>query len=295
MKGHRDKMFVATKFCLPEGHLAPGSSVDAYMRAVEGSLERLQTDWVDLVHIHSCNSVERLMDENAHEAFDRLKEQGKVRFLGVSTHTPNLEAVANAAIESNRFDVMMLAYHFGAWPSLGQIIDRAAAKDIGVVAMKTLRGSQHHFLDWPPDERDSFTQASFKWVLENPSVSCLVISLWHSGQLDEFLYASGRTLRTQDVAVLERYSELTTDKYCRPHCGACLDLCPEGLPIHDVLRHRMYYEGFGAEKEAMGLYAALEKNAAVCAGCSAPCASACPDGVDIPVRMQGAHDLLRFG
>ena len=115
------------------------------------------------------------------------------------------------------------------------------------------------------------------------------------GQLDEFLYASGRSLRPKDVAVLERYSDLTTDQYCRPHCGACLDRCPEGLPIHDVLRQRMYYEGFGAEKEAMGLYASLEKNAAVCARCMAPCASACPDGVDIPVRMQGAHDLLRFG
>ena len=118
------------------------------------------------------------MDPNVHEAFDRLKEQGKVRFLGVSTHTPDLELVADAAIDSDRFDVMMLAYHFGAWPRLARIIDRAAERDIGIVAMKTLRGSMHHFLDWTPDERDSFTQASFKWVLDNPSVSCLVISLW---------------------------------------------------------------------------------------------------------------------
>ena len=50
---------------------------------------------VDLIHIHSCDTIERLMSENVHEAFDQLKEQGKARFLGVSTHTPNLEAVAN--------------------------------------------------------------------------------------------------------------------------------------------------------------------------------------------------------
>lgn len=292
MLGQRDKMFVATKFCLPQGHLGPGTSVAAYMNAVEGSLERLQTDWVDLVHIHSCNSVERLLDENVHEAFDRLKEQGKVRFLGVSTHTPNLEEVANAAIDSDRFDVMMLAYHFGAWPGLSDIIDRAAARDIGIVGMKVLRGSQHHFLDWSPDERDSFTQASFKWVLQNPSVSCLVISLWESGQLDEFLYASGQSLRPQDVAVLERYQELTTESHCRPHCGVCLDSCPESLPIHDVLRHRMYFEHFGAQKEGMRLYGALDRNAAACASCDAPCANACPTGVAIPERMRGAHEML---
>ena len=292
MRSVRDQMFVATKFCRSTGHLGPGSTVAEYMEAVNGSLGRLQTDRVDLVHIHSCDSLERLMDENAHEAFDRLKQQGKVRFLGVSTHTPNLEVVAKAAIESDRFDVMMLAYHYGAWPSLGEIVDRAAERDIGVVAMKTLRGAHHEGLAWSRDERDSFTQASFKWVLSNPSVSCLVISLWESVQLDEFLYASGKSPEARDLAVLQRYQELTTGIQCRPHCGICLDACPEGVPIDDILRQRMYFESFGAEKEAMRLYASLETKAAVCAGCSAPCADACPDGIAIPERTREAHGLL---
>jgi predicted aldo/keto reductase-like oxidoreductase len=190
---------------------------------------------------------------------------------------------------------MMLAYHFGAWPRLGEIIDRAAAKDIGIVAMKTLRGSLHHFVDWPPDDRDSFTQASFKWVLSNPSVACLVISIWESAQLDEFLYASGKSPRPEDLAVLESYEALTSTQYCRPHCGSCLDRCIEGLPIHDILRHRMYFENLGAEREAIRLYSALEKNASVCVGCAAPCATACPHGVAIPERLRGAHDLLTLG
>jgi predicted aldo/keto reductase-like oxidoreductase len=292
MQGVRDQIFVATKFCRPTGHLGPGNTVEDYMEAVNGSLRRLRTDWVDLVHIHSCDSVERLMDENVHEAFDRLKEQGKVRFLGVSTHTPNLEQVADAAIDSDRFDVMMLAYHYGAWPRLGEIIDRAAARDIGVVAMKTLRGSHHHGLLWSRDERDSFTQASFKWVLSNPSVSCLVISLWESAQLDEFLFASGKAPRADDLAVLQRYETLTAGLHCRAHCDVCLGSCPEGLPIHDVLRHRMYYEQYGAQKEAMHLYSALATSADVCTGCDAPCVGACPSGIPIAERMREAHRLL---
>jgi predicted aldo/keto reductase-like oxidoreductase len=292
MKGVRDQMFVATKFCTPKGHLGPGSSVEDYMEAVNGSLRRLQTDWVDLVHVHSCNTVERLMDENVHEAFDRLKQQGKARFLGVSTHTPDLERVAHAAIDSGRFDVLMLAYHHGAWPTLGEIIDRAARKDLGVVAMKTLRGAKHQGLKWSRDERDSYTQAAFKWVLSNPSVSCLVISLWESAQLDEFLYASGKVTESNDIAVLERYGELTAAMHCRPHCGICLERCPEGLPIHDVLRHRMYFEDYGAQKEAIRAYAALATRADVCIRCDAPCAGACPCGIPIPERMREAHALL---
>jgi len=292
MVGVRDQMFLATKFCTPKGHVPPGSPVQAYIEAVEGSLRRLRTDWVDLIHVHSCNSVERLMDPNVHEAFDRLKEQGKARFLGVSTHTPNLEAVANAAIDSDRFDVMMLAYHFGAWPNLAAIIDRAAAADIGVVAMKTLRGAKHQGLLWSREERDSFTQASFKWVLSNPSVSALVISLWESAQLDEFLFASGKRPELSDVAVLEHYEQLVAQIHCRPHCGACLASCPEGVPIDDVLRHRMYFEDFGAEKEAMQLYAELDRRADVCSGCPAPCLDACPEGIPIALRTRETHDLL---
>ena len=57
----------------------------------------------------------------------------------------------------------------------------------------------------------------------------------------------------------------------------------------------MYFESFGAQKEAMRLYAGLERKADVCAGCDAPCTNACPTGVAIPERMRGAHDLLTLG
>ena len=154
--GGRDRMFLATKFCTAEGHLPIDTPVPEIIKAVEGSLQRLQTDYVDLIHIHSCDRVERLMAPNFHEAFDRLKEQGKTRFLGVSTHTPRLEEVANAAIDSKRFDVMMLAYHHGLWPGISEIIDRAHANDVGVVAMKTLKGAKaenfgaEKTLNWAP-------------------------------------------------------------------------------------------------------------------------------------------------
>jgi len=293
MKGRRDKLFLATKFCTPRGHVPAGASVAEYMRVVEESLTRLQTDYVDLIHVHSCNSVERLLDPAVHEAFDRLREQGKARFLGVSTHTPRLQEVADAAIASRRFDVLMLAYHHGAWPQLGDIIQRAAAADIGVVAMKTLKGAHHEgLLELTQQERSSYPQAAFRWVLSNPDVSSLVISFRKPQHLDEYIAASGQTPKQPDTALLARYDREIAGKHCFQHCGACLDACPENVPIDDVLRHRMYFESYGDQKEAMRLYSLLPKQADACASCAAPCLNACPFGIPIAERTREAHHLL---
>jgi aryl-alcohol dehydrogenase-like predicted oxidoreductase len=294
MKGHRDKMFLATKFCVGDGHLPNDTPVEQIIEAVNGSLKRLQTDHVDLIHIHSCDRLDRLMAPNMHEAFDRLKEQGKVRFLGVSTHTPNLEEVAHAAIDSKRFDVMMLAYHYGMWPNFGDILEKAKQNDVGVVAMKTLKGAKHTNLAEFRDERMAYSQAAFRWVLSNPNVSCLVVSFWKPEQIDEYIAASGVPPRDGDVALLERYDHLTRGDYCQPHCGVCLDSCPEQLAINDILRHRMYFRDYGWEKEGMRQYAKLERNASLCATCPAPCTGTCPIGVPIRAKMMDAHRLLRL-
>jgi aryl-alcohol dehydrogenase-like predicted oxidoreductase len=293
-KGRRDKLFIATKFCRPEGHLLNETPVPDIMTAVEASLRRLQTDHVDLIHIHSCDRVERLMAPNIHEAFDRLKEQGKVRFLGVSTHTPNLEEVANAAIDSGRFDVMMLAYHFGMWKSFGHLLEKAKQHDVGIVAMKTLKGAKHTNLAQFRDEAGAYSQAAFRWVLSNPQVSCLVVSFSQLQHCDEYIAASGTAPQPSDVTLLRRYDTLTAGDYCQPHCGVCLDACPEDLPINDVLRYRMYFRDYGWEKEGMRLFAQLERDASVCAGCPAPCAGSCPIGVPIREKMLDARRVLSF-
>lgn len=288
----RSKLVIATKFCTSSGHVRQGSSVEDYIRSMEGALTRLGTEYIDVAHIHACDTVARLMDENVHEAVDRLREQGKVRFMGVSTHTPNLEEVATAAIDSERFQVMMLAYHHGAWPTQQEIISRAARNGIGIVAMKTLKGAKHNGLADFSVERDSYTQAAFKWVLANPDVSNLVISFHNDQHLDEYLFASGQSVTAQDVAVLDKYDGLIAGSHCFQHCSSCLGACPSGVPIHDVLRHRMYFEDYGDQKQAMQGYARLTVDASSCLGCDAPCTGACPEGIPIYDRMVAAHQML---
>ncbi|HEU4430006.1 MAG TPA: aldo/keto reductase [Myxococcota bacterium] len=293
IRGMRDRVFLATKFCTPYGHLGAGTSVADYERAVEDSLRRLGTDTVDLVHVHACDELPRLMDPNMHEAFDRLRAAGKARFLGFSSHTPNLMAVGEQAIASGRFDVMMLAYHHGIWPRLGELIARARRdQNMGVIAMKTLKGAKHNGLAGFREQAPAYSQAALRWVLSNPDVSAAVISFFEFQHVDEYLQASGGSATPEDLALLGEYDRQIVGTYCAPHCGACLSHCPEVLSIPDVLRHRMYFEDYGDEKEAMRLYAQLEKRADVCTGCSAPCLGSCPVGIDIPTRTRGAHAML---
>jgi predicted aldo/keto reductase-like oxidoreductase len=297
LKGQdRSKLFLATKFCTPSGHLPTGTPVATYKQAIEASLGRLGTDYVDLVHVHSCDEIDRLMDPNLHEAFDQLKQEGKARFLGFSSHTPNLAQVVARAIESNRFDVMMLAYHHGIWPSLGQLITRARTeRDMGVVAMKTLKGAKHNGLVGWSDKAAAYSQASFKWVLSNPDVSCLVVSFFEPQHVDEYLFASGAPPTAHDHALLREYDQRIAGTYCPPHCGACLDHCSEGVAVNDVLRYRMYFEDYGLEKRGIQQYARLAKNASACIDCAAPCTGHCPVGLPIQQRMLESHELLSIG
>ncbi len=293
----RDKLFIVSKFCTPNGHLSNDTPVADVMAAVEASLQRIGTDYLDLAHIHACNSIERLMNPNIHEAFDRLKEQGKLRFLGVSSHTPRLETVMRHAVDSGRFDVLMVAYNFKNWPDLTNIFHDAKEKGVGVVAMKTLKGAKHTVLsDFTPTERESFAQAAFKWVLSNQDVSGLVISINSFTQIDEYLHASGLPLEQADADLLEKYDRLIAKEYCRPGCDACLSSCPSEVPIDDIFRYAMYYENYGQQRVGMEEYARIPvaHNASQCVDCRAPCEHACPFEIPIKEKLLRADRLLRF-
>jgi ferredoxin len=119
-----------------------------------------------------------------------------------------------------------------------------------------------------------------------------VISFFELQHVDEYRYASGQTLGERDLAILREYDRQILGSYCLPHCGACLARCPEGVSINDVLRHRMYFEDYGWEKEGMRLYSELRVDASACSGCAAPCTGGCPVGIPIQERTSEAHALL---
>jgi len=190
--------------------------------------------------------------------------------------------------------MLLVAYNFNNWPDLTTIFHDAKQRGVGVVAMKTLKGAKATVLKDFADQSQAFSQAAFKWVLSNPDVSGLVVSIRDLNQIDEYLYASGQPVQPSDVALLQRYDDLISRDYCRPGCGACLDRCPYGVPVDDVFRYAMYFENYGRERDATARYAALPagRTASHCATCPAPCEAACPFDIPIRDKLTRFHRLL---
>lgn len=106
-KGMRDKVLLATKVgnqWRPDGSGWDWNPSKAYiLRAVEESLKRLQTDYIDLYQLHG-GTIEDPIDETI-EAFELLRHQGKIRAYGISSIRPNV--IREYVQRSNMVSVMM--------------------------------------------------------------------------------------------------------------------------------------------------------------------------------------------
>ncbi len=80
-------------------------------KEAEASLKALGTNYVDVLLLHATDSPDRLTDETF-GALEKLKEQGKTRFIGLSTHHP--VAVLDAILDSAKLDVVLTTYSYAA-------------------------------------------------------------------------------------------------------------------------------------------------------------------------------------
>ncbi len=307
LRGRRGRFVVTSK------HKAWSGETRASMAAaLEGSLRRLRTDYVDVYFNHAVNDVRRLQNPEWREFTDRAVRDGKIRFRGVSGHGSALVecldyaldhdladvvlAACNFAEDASFFEKMRARFHFVA-PQTGltRVLERARAKGVGVVAMKTLMGARLN--DVRPWETGgaTFAQAAFRWVLSRPYVDGLVVSMTDAASIDEYVAASGAgPPGAGELALLGRYAELQGPRYCRPGCGACAEVCPAGVEISEVLRTRMYEVDYRDPALARAAYAALGAGAGACLACDgAPCLGACPAG--IPVAAFTRDTALRLG
>jgi predicted aldo/keto reductase-like oxidoreductase len=306
LRGKRDRVYLTSKT-----YTSPTDRRDAMMRSLEGSLRRLRTDYVDVYFNHAVNEVPRLQNPEWHEFTARAKQQGKIRFVGMSGHAGRLIECLDYALDEDAVDVILVAYNFGQdpafyqqftrsfdfiarQPALPRVLQKAKAKGVGVVAMKTLMGARLN--DMRPFEQGgaTFAQAAFRWTLSNPNVDALIVSMTGRDLIDEYLGASGSPpSASEDLPLLRRYARLNGASHCRHGCGDCLSACPRGVPIDEVLRARMYAVDYGDLSLARSEYALLGAGASPCLSCSAqPCEGACPHGVPIDRFVAPTHRLL---
>ncbi len=133
MATRRKEVFLATKI--------PDRTRDAFMRRFEGSLKRLQTDHVDLVHIHSLAQADDLAKieapDGALKGLLEAREQKMARFIGMTSHTNG--AVMADAIRKHDLNCVQMALNAsrnGRFEELA--LPAANAKGLGIIAMKVM-------------------------------------------------------------------------------------------------------------------------------------------------------------
>lgn len=283
----------------------------ALMAKLEKSLRRLRTDRIDIYYNHAVNDLERLRNPEWFEFVTRAKQQGKIRFSGVSGHGGHLVEVLHAALDEKLVDVILAAHNFGQdpafyekftkgfdlvakQPGLPEVMKKAQQQGVGFIAMKTRMGARlNDMTPWSKGEATA-AQAAFRWVLAGDYVDSLVVTMKSKQQVDEFLVASGSGAPTSaDIRELDRHLANRGGDYCRHGCDSCESSCPEGVAISEVLRTRMYASHYRDEELARASYARIGANAAACADCShQACAKACPFDLDIPALTRTTPRII---
>jgi predicted aldo/keto reductase-like oxidoreductase len=290
----RDKLFITTKL-VPE-LITADVTEDAVTAGIEESIERLNTDYVDCCLIHSVGDPNlgdrtRIENQNTINAFEKAKKAGKIRFWGASSHGPKMVEDFTWLIENTDIDMIMPGLNY-LTKGLERVLESARKKQIAIVAMKSLSAARKIDYSAYMTEGRTIRQALLKWMLAQPNMDTISVSMRTFEDVDEFVGASGNPkLAPNEKKALKEYGMLLDRDYCRPGCDACLSACPDAVPIHDILRYRLYFNSYGREKYAMGLYKALpdSKNAHRCATCSGPCVGRCPYGVAIKEKLAEAH------
>jgi len=296
--GIRDKVLIATKEWRPaqrEGMTATEAR-DKFIKLTEGSLKRLNTDYADIVYIHSIGSAEELDQEGAFTAMEQLKKDGKVRATGVSTHE-SMADVINKVTEDKLCDVVLTSINvsMAGDTALLEAIDRAAAAGIGIVAMKTQAGGRRLPNQASLAQYDNATvnQAMLKWVLRNESITTAIPGYTNFEHMQEdFAVARGLEF-TEDEKRFLADNELQLGLgFCR-QCRMCMATCPRGADVPALMRTHMYVAQYGNLCEAR---AALDevphgRGIEACRSCSA-CTATCSNSVDIGYRIEGLKTLL---
>ena len=135
----RKALFITTKL-----HIEKNGDKKEYLDRTRRCLERLRTDYIDCLMIHSCPDLETLKNKGFHAAMEELKTEGRLRFLGVSNHGVSrrtepeisMEKVLLAAADDGRFDVFLMAHNYLNENNGAKVLEVCREKNIGATLMK---------------------------------------------------------------------------------------------------------------------------------------------------------------
>jgi aryl-alcohol dehydrogenase-like predicted oxidoreductase len=244
----RSDVVIATKVF---GRMGPGpndqsASRGHIMDSVHASLERLQTDHIDLYQIHGNDSITPV--EETLRALDDLTRQGLVRYVGVSNWSAWKIAKALGVSEAKgyaRFETLQAYYSIAGRDLERELIPMLSSERLGLMVWSPLAGgllsgkfgpgsatpndARRATFDFPPVDKDrawacvaamreigdahgvSVARVALAWLLDKSHVMTVIIGAKTVEQLDDNLAAVDLQLTPEEVARLDVVSELPSE------------------------------------------------------------------------------------
>lgn len=178
LKTHRDRVFLATK--------TGERTYDAAKRQIDRSLERMGVERIDLIQLHSlADPIEwdiALSPRGALEACVEAREQGLVRYIGVTGHGTQIAATHLRSLERFDFDSVLLPYSYVMMqdPHYAAMFERVVAacekRNVAVQTIKSIArrpwwGRERTHATWyQPLEDQRDIDLAVHWVLSRPGI-----------------------------------------------------------------------------------------------------------------------------
>ena len=248
LKGNRDKALISSKatFSMGDGPNDKGSSRYHLRRQIEGSLRRLQTDYIDIYHMHAFDALTPI--EEVLDTLDKFVREGKVRYIACSNFS-GWHLMKSLAI-SDRYGLARYVAHQVYYSLVGrdyewELMPLGLDQKVGALVWSPLgwgrltgkirRGQPlpevsrlHNTADYGPpldneyvytvvDALDAIAketgktvpQVALNWLLQRPTVSSVILGARNEEQLRQNLGAVGWNLTADQVAQLDRASQLS--------------------------------------------------------------------------------------
>lgn len=247
LKGRRSQALISTKatFRMGDGPNDVGSSRHHLIESVEGSLKRLQTDYIDLFQLHGFDALTPV--EEVLTTLDNFVRAGKIRYIGCSNFS-GWHLMKSLAV-SDRYGLARYVAHQAYYSLVGrdyewELMPLALDQKVGAVVWSPLgwgrltgkirRGQElpatsrrrsqfsNDFGPPVPDEHvyriveaidkiagetgKTVPQIALNWLLQRPSVSTIIIGARNEEQLRQNLGAVGWNLTAEQVAALDAAS-----------------------------------------------------------------------------------------
>lgn len=238
-RGNRRQVVIATKLGLSMGPGMEGLSAAYIVQAVEASLRRLRTDYIDLYQAHRDRAETPLEETLA--AFDKLIKAGKVRAIGASNYTAARFAEALAVSSANglaRYETLQPKYNLMDRPEYeGALQDLCVAEGVGVISYYALgagflTGKYRRIEDAEGARAYAVrgycnakgfgvlaaldraaarlggtpAQVALAWVMTRPGIAAPIASATKVTQLDDLMAAAGLKLDAAALADLDAAS-----------------------------------------------------------------------------------------